>query len=170
MPRMNDLSGKRYGHLVAQWPVGRNVLRKTMWLCLCDCGKIHIARGTAMTTGNTKTCGCNEKTNAKTHGYGYSDPVYRAWRYMISRCENPNRKFFCNWGGRGIKVCERWRNSFLAFLEDMGQKPSPKHSIDRINNDGNYEPGNVRWATPLEQVHNRRVSPAIRLTAISKGA
>jgi hypothetical protein len=80
-------------------------------------------------------------------------PLYHTWRTMKRRCENPNDK---DYGGRGIKVCERWRNSYDAFVADMGPKPTPKHSIDRINNDGNYEPSNCRWATMKEQLANRR--------------
>jgi hypothetical protein len=75
---------------------------------------------------------------------------------MIQRCTNPRRKKYPNYGARGITVCEYWKNSFAAFLSDVGRRPTPRHSIDRINNDGNYEPGNVRWALPVEQAHNRR--------------
>jgi hypothetical protein len=88
-------------------------------------------------------------------------PEYKAWGHIIQRCENPKTKKFHNHGGRGIKVCERWRNSFVDFLADMGKRPSAKHSIDRIDNDGNYEPGNCRWATNLEQSRNRRTNRLI---------
>ena len=92
------------------------------------------------------------------HGFarpGKEAPEYRAWAALRNRCSNPNHDAYKNYGGRGIKVCERW-NDFLAFLEDMGPRPSPKHSIDRINNDGNYEPDNCRWATRSEQCRNMR--------------
>jgi hypothetical protein len=94
-----------------------------------------------------------------THGdslRGNRTAEYNAWRTMNKRCSNPNRPQWKDWGGRGIKVCERWRKSYLAFLTDMGRKPSPELSLDRIDNDGNYEPGNCRWTTRLQQNQNRR--------------
>ena len=89
------------------------------------------------------------------HGLSNS-PEYRIWAGMKSRCYNPKHESFRHYGARGIKVCDRWLHDFLAFLQDVGSRPSPNHSLDRIENDGNYEPGNVRWATPAEQLINRR--------------
>lgn len=91
-----------------------------------------------------------------THGEGYERAEYRIWRAMIARCRNPNTKDFKNYGGRGIKVCPEWLASYPAFLAHVGRRPDPKLTLDRINNDGNYEPGNVRWATRYEQIHNAR--------------
>lgn len=91
------------------------------------------------------------------HGM-HTSPEYWAWRDMKRRCLNPNARDFANYGARGIQVCERWRESFCAFFDDMGLRPSPQHSLDRINNDGNYEPGNCRWATVKEQLQNRRTT------------
>jgi hypothetical protein len=96
----------------------------------------------------------------KKHGdaAGRKTPEYIAWVHMVQRCEYAHHEFFQNYGGRGIRVCERWRQSYPAFLADMGRRPSPEHSLDRIDYDGHYEPGNCRWATDLEQNRNRRSS------------
>jgi hypothetical protein len=110
------------------------------------------------------SCGCFQQEQASkantTHGdsrrNGKRTPEYQAWTGMIKRCSNPSEIGFRHYGGRGIKVCERWRHSFPNFLADMGRKPSPKHSIERNDNDGNYEPSNCRWATQKEQIHNKR--------------
>jgi hypothetical protein len=100
-----------------------------------------------------------------THGHAASGrtPEYNAWVSLNQRCKNPKNPRWKDYGGRGVTVCARWRDSFEAFLADMGPRPSSEHSIDRINNDGNYEPGNVRWATRAEQYANRR--PASKVTA-----
>lgn len=90
-------------------------------------------------------------------------PEYKAWKKMKERCYNPNVHAFNRYGGRGIKVCEEWRTDFFSFLRDVGNRPSSKHSIDRINNDGDYEPGNVRWGTKQEQANNRITNTRIML-------
>ena len=127
----------------------------------CDCGREAIVVFKNIKRGGSTGCKtCAARKNATKHGAartGQNTAEYRAWCSMITRCTNPNRKKWPDYGGRGITVCERWRNSFENFLADMGPRPSPKHSVDRYpNNDGNYEPGNVRWATKAEQANNRR--------------
>ena len=124
----------------------------------CDCGQTKVFRGTSLRIGKVKSCGINGHTWRTTQrGLEAGDtktPEYATWRSIIKRCsdlKNPN------YGGRGITVCDRWISSFRAFLEDVGAKPTPKHTIDRYpNNDGNYEPGNCRWATAVEQCRNTR--------------
>jgi hypothetical protein len=140
--------------------------RHTMWECQCDCGISHLVRKQNLTNGNTRSCGClgaiSRALSSRTHGATVGKkqtPEYRTWTGIKKRCENQKAKSWKRYGGRGIKVCQRWQNSFAAFLEDVGERPTPKHSLDRFpNNDGDYEPGNVRWATATQQSRNRSTS------------
>lgn len=126
--------------------------------CSCSCGNERIIHLSSLRRGNSKSCGCylKEITSQlkKKHG-GYKHYLYKTFNGMKERCMNPNNKFYKNYGARGIKVCERWLESFAHFLEDMGERPNG-HTIDRINNDGNYEPSNCKWATKKEQQNNTR--------------
>lgn len=139
--------------------------KQRTWKCRCVCGKELVVRQDCLRSGNTTSCGCQRKVHAAvairkrctTHGQSKL-AEYFVWKTMKARCRNPKNLEFKNYGGRGIKVCDRWLNSFEAFLGDMGRRPTPAHSIDRINNDGNYEPGNCRWATWKQQAANRRKS------------
>ena len=128
---------------------------RTYWLCQCICGNLKIIMGKYIKNGNIKSCGCRRLK----HGdYIGSKPTceWKSWDSLKQRCTNSNNKDYHNYGGRGIKVCKSWLNSYKLFLQDMGRKPSIKHSIDRINNDGNYEPSNCRWSTMKEQSNNTR--------------
>lgn len=156
--RFIDMTGRRFGRLLVISYAGRPRPSQHEWLCNCDCGTEIKVDGARLRKGSTTSCGClrNElnATRFVTHGETNS-PEYTSWVGMKGRCLNPANPKYERYGGRGISVCDRWRDSFEAFLEDMGHRPSPAHSIDRRDNDGNYEPGNCRWATPVEQQRNR---------------
>jgi len=130
--------------------------------CKCDCGNVVTVRTASLRSGLTASCGCLQREkaavngrNSATHGMN-GTPTFRAWMSMKQRCLNTNHEFYRHYGGRGITFCERWQ-SFENFLADMGERPSSNHTLDRYpNNDGNYEPGNVRWATWFQQNSNRR--------------
>lgn len=148
--RIKDERGKTYGNLVV---VDLHFIRQeAMWLCRCECGNTTTVAGSDLRKGGTKSCGCGRKTQSGGHG----TPEYSTWKMMKSRCHNANNSEYKNYGARGVRVCDRWRHSFVNFLADMGKRPFIGASIDRIDNDGNYEPGNCRWATPLEQSQNTR--------------
>ena len=164
-PRKPMVPETRFDRLMVIGPADPylwNGIRFPRVLCSCDCGNEVTVRESALRSGNTKSCGClHREVAAETclsrvaHGLK-GIPEYRTWGHIIQRCTNPNNKAWHHYGGRGIRVCDRWRNSIDAFLEDMGRRPGPEYSIDRIDNDGNYEPGNCRWATKKVQQRNKR--------------
>lgn len=139
--------------------------REKLWqptiTCRCVCGTVKDVWATNLLYGKSKGCGCNFKELAKkkftTHGRT-DTKEYLAWLSMKNRCLNDSHQNYKNYGGRGIKVCDKWRNDFDAFLKDMGEAPSKKHSIDRIDVNGNYEPKNCKWSTPGEQARNKRLA------------
>ena len=153
-----DLIGQKFNRLTCI-SEPKVIKQKTCFIFKCDCGNEVEICGAAVKNGNTKSCGCYQKEMAKksntTHTKTHTNEYY-SWTNMKTRCCNKNSQDYYNYGGRGIKVCDRWLNSFKNFYEDMGKKPSSIHSLDRINVDGNYCKENCRWATIIEQARNKK--------------
>lgn len=157
-----DLTGMVFGDLTAL-EISEKRNGKILWLCRCTCGAEKSIYATHLVRGNTKSC-----STGGTHGFGKKTPGYLTWIAMRTRCFNKNHIAYEQYGGRGITVCERWRESFLNFYQDMGPRPD-QMTLDRINGNGNYEPSNCRWATSKEQQNNMRsnqfvVVNGVRLT------
>lgn len=153
--------GQRYGRLTAIEFSGRERHGWAVWRFRCDCGKELTALAANARYGTTKSCGCLRIK----HGMN-GTKEYHSWIGMLSRCRDPNNAGYKDYGGRGITVCDRW-TKFENFFADMGLKPSPSHSIDRIDNNGNYEPSNCKWSTPEEQSNNQRAKTLDRKLAIT---
>lgn len=162
-----NIIGQKYGKLIvleySRTHIQPSGQKKAVWLCECECGnKIEVQTSNLNKKSGTISCGCEKNKRVKEMGsknkkHGLVDSLeYNSWTAMKVRCLNPNTKYYKHYGGRGIKICDSWINSFDTFLKDMGPRPEANYSIDRIDVDGNYEANNCRWATKKEQVDNRR--------------
>lgn len=170
--RARDLHGQRFDRLVVIEEAPRKGYAR-FWRCQCDCGQVTVTSQGNLTSGATASCGCKlreaQRSAAQhaitTHGLS-KHPLYPTWRHMMERCYNVNNPGYKNYGGRGIAVCERWHN-IAQFIQDMGNRP-PKTTIERLNNDGNYEPQNCIWATQTAQVRNRRNTTTVTYQGVTK--
>lgn len=166
-----DMTGKKYNSITAIKIVGVASSGDKKWLFVCDCGIEFEANGYYARSGKVISCPkcAAERTRIASVKHGLSKtPEFSTWTDIKSRCYNKNRKEFYRYGGRGISVCKRWLDSFDNFLADMGKRPSPNHSIERLNNNGNYEPSNCKWATMSEQQRNKRNKHLIEIDGITK--
>jgi hypothetical protein len=192
MAKLKNLIDVKIGRLVVISRAEDSLQGRVRWNCLCDCGNVTIALSTLLINGSTRSCGCLSREiaaqttkNRTRHGHcsnGKESRTYNSWRQMIRRCYNLENESYHNYGGRGITVCDRWRDSFVDFLEDMGECPDGCF-LEKKDNDGNYEPCNCRWATHHDQCRNKRtniwvnmngeemiVTDALRLLGVSGGA
>ncbi len=161
MPAVIDMTGETFGRYTVLAYEGKTKDRKSLWRCKCECGNVRVVLGKHLRSGHTASCGCYAKDRIREtktiHGHktkGGASRTYLSWRCMHKRCSDPTWHAFEHYGGRGIRVCDRWAD-FSAFLDDMGERPEGR-TLDRIDTDGDYAPANCRWASHSEQVRNRR--------------
>lgn len=176
--KFTDLTGQKFNRLTVIRYAGKNNRHASSWECLCDCGNIKIIEGYSIKKNDTKSCGClksetskiliRKNIDNKKHGMSLGAfSEYWCWQNIKKRCYSSKDKCYYLYGGKGIKMCDKWLSSFENFFEDMGKKPTPKHSLDRFpDKNGNYEPSNCRWATMKEQSNNRNDNVFIEFNGI----
>lgn len=170
MPKRINIAGKAFGRLtviefsrVKQTGSGST---QHFWRCRCECGVEKDVDGGCLRRGTTLSCGCHGRERSTSHGMS-NHPLYQVWLGIKQRCTNPNSECFKDYGARGIAMCSRWLNSFADFYADMGDRPTPSHTVERIENAKGYEPGNCRWATRAEQNENTRQTKLITFDGIT---
>ncbi len=175
MSKVIDLTGQKFNRWTVIKYHHKNKYRSHFWLCKCDCGNQTIVRGDNLKGGATKSCGCLRKESLQLnphnlkHGHTTNDIIsetYTTWQKMNQRCHNPNVSNYKNYGGRGIKVCKKWRK-FEGFFQDMGERP-PGLTLDRVDNDRDYCKANCKWSTPKEQARNTRRNKTFIINGVNR--
>lgn len=171
MGKFIDLTEQVFGRLTVVERTENSKTGKTRWRCKCDCGNITTPYATDLRRQNTKSCGClNKEATTKRnfiHGMSHSSE-HNIWWAMVQRCYNPKDQAFSRYGGRGITICNEWRTDFMAFFNHIGPRPSKNYSIERVNNNKGYKPGNVKWGTRIEQSNNKRDNHPITFNGQTK--
>lgn len=163
-----DITGNKYGKLTVENFEGMGKNGQSLWECKCECGIIKTIQKNSLISGKTKSCGCLKKNGThKTHGMK-GTRLYRCWQAMKTRCGNPKAKGYENYGGRGIKICDEWENSFEEFAKwAMANQYTKYKTLDRIDNNGDYQPSNCRWATKKEQANNQRSNRFLAINGVT---
>ena len=163
---LNTLQGQRFGYLVALYP-GAKVDKHRAWVCKCDCGKEKTIREFVLLNGTVKSCGCHQYDGLKVRFVKHDmsrTREYRIWLGIRRRCNDPKHPGYKNYGGRGIRICKLYDDSFEEFIKEVGLCPKPNYTVDRINNEGHYEPGNLHWVSMKRNMRNRRNTSMITVS------
>ena len=166
-----DITGRRFARLTVVAMAEERVHGRIAWHCRCDCGRELIVSGNALQANNTRSCGCYklDTTGARRRTHGKSrTPEYKNWCAMKARCYDTNNQDYGHYGGRGIRVCERWKDSFENFLADMGTRPHPRSTIERKDPNKDYSPANCQWASQKQQTRNKRTSRMLTVDGQTK--